>query len=218
MANTALIFGASGLVGNALLKLLLESPEYDKVKAFVRKTLPIQHQKLEQIVIDFDNLDNYSSQIIGDHIYLCLGTTMAKAGSKDAFYKIDYTYTMDAAKLAAKNGVKKLCLISSLGANPNASVFYSKVTGELENDISNLGIETVHIVRPSLLLGDRDEKRVGERIGIKLSEWLSFIFVGPLKKYKAIHVGTVAKSMFQFMQTQQTGLYIHESIDLQKFK
>lgn len=217
MAKTAIIFGSTGLVGSTLLKILLQSKEYDIIKAFVRKPLSFSHDKLLQIIIDFDQPESFIDRITGDDIYLCLGTTMKKAGSKDAFYKIDYTYTMQAATSAAKNKVKKLCLISSLGADVSSAVYYSKVKGDVERDISALGFDTIHIVRPSLLLGNRKENRVGERIGIILSRMLSFLFIGPLKKYKAIQDITVAFAMFQLMQSDTKGTFIHESIDLQKF-
>jgi uncharacterized protein YbjT (DUF2867 family) len=217
MAKTAIIFGSTGLVGSALLKILIQSDEYETIKAFVRKPVSTSHKKLQQILIDFDQPESYDTQVTGDDIYLCLGTTMKKAGSKDAFYKIDYTYTLQAASAAAKNQVKKLCLISSLGADASSAVYYSKVKGEVERDISMFGFEAIHIVRPSLLLGNRKENRVGERVGILLSSMLSFLFVGPLKKYKAIQDITVATAMYRLMQSDTKGTIIHESIELQKF-
>jgi uncharacterized protein YbjT (DUF2867 family) len=217
MAKTAIIFGSTGLVGSALLQILIQSDEYDTIKAFVRKPISVSHKKLKQVLIDFDQPESYDTQVTGDDIYLCLGTTMKKAGSKDAFYKIDYTYTLQAATAAAKNNVKKLCLISSLGADAGSAVYYSKVKGEVERDISMLGFEAIHIVRPSLLLGNRKENRIGERVGILLSSMLSFLFVGPLKKYKAIQDVTVATAMYRLMQSYTKGTIIHESIDLQKF-
>jgi uncharacterized protein YbjT (DUF2867 family) len=217
MAKTAIIFGSTGLVGSALLQILIQSDEYDTIKAFVRKPISTSHKKLHQILIDFDQPESYDTQVTGDDIYLCLGTTMKKAGSKDAFYKIDYTYTLQAATAAAKNNVKKLCLISSLGADAGSAVYYPKVKGEVERDISMLGFEAIHIVRPSLLLGNRKENRIGERVGILLSSMLSFLFVGPLKKYKAIQDVTVATAMYRLMQSDTKGTIIHESIDLQKF-
>ena len=217
MAKTAIIFGSTGLVGSALLKILIQSDEYETIKAFVRNPISTSHKKLQQILIDFDQPESYDTQVTGDDIYLCLGTTMKKAGSKDAFYKIDYTYTLQAASSAAKNKVKKLCLISSLGADAGSGVYYSKVKGEVERDISMLGFEDVHIVRPSLLLGNRKENRVGERFGILLSSILSFLFVGPLRKYKAIQDIIVAKAMYRLTQSDTKGTFIHESIDLQKF-
>ncbi len=218
MAKTAIIFGSTGLVGSKLLQYLINSEEYDRVKAFVRSPLAILNPKLNQIITDFDKLDTYGSLIKGDDIYLCLGTTMVKAGSKDAFYKIDYTYTMQAAKLAVNSGVNQLCLVSSIGANPSSSVFYSKVKGEIEIDLNRLPFQTIHIVRPSLLLGDRKEQRVGERIAIAIASNFSFLFIGPLKKYKPIAADTVASVMYQLMQTRSTGYHIYESAEIQRLK
>lgn len=217
MSKTALIFGASGLVGSALLPLLLDSKVYSVVKVFVRKPLPIQHHKMKEIIIDFDIPASYQSHLQGDDVYMCLGTTMAKSGSKKAFYKVDYNYVLEVATGAALNNVRKLCLISALGADAASGIYYSKVKGEVERDISGLAFETIHIVRPSLLIGDRKEKRFGERIGIILSKAFNFIFVGPLKKYKGVTDKSVAKAMFAFMQEPKAGVYFHESIELQKF-
>jgi len=217
MSKTALVFGSSGLVGSALLPILLDSKEYACVKVFVRKSLHFQHQKLEEIIIDFDKPASYESHLQGDDLYICLGTTMAKAGSKEAFYKIDYNYVIEVATSAAGNHVKKLCLISALGADVTSGIFYSKVKGEVERAISGLAFEAIHIVRPSLLMGDRNEKRPGERIGIILSKVFNFIFVGPLKKYKGVTDTSVAKAMFAFMQEPDRGVHFHESIELQKF-
>lgn len=215
MEKSAIIFGSTGLVGSALLHSLLDSNDYKSVKIFVRKTLPLVHPKLEQIIIDFDQMDVVADKIKGDHIFLCLGTTMAKAGSKEAFYKVDFTYTLRAAQYAAANKVSRLCLISSLGADSKSSIYYSKVKGEIESAISELNFEAIHILRPSLLLGDRKESRIGERIAVVLSKSLSFLFVGPLATYKAIYDTTVAKALIFYALHGSNGLHIHESKELQ---
>ncbi len=219
MANidkTALVFGSTGLVGSELLKLLINTGEFSNVKIFVRKKTNINHPKVQEILVDFDELQSKSSEIIGDVLFICLGTTMAKAGSKDAFYKVDYTYCYEAAKLAAYNRVGQVVMISSIGANSSSSVFYSKVKGEIENDISQLAFESVNIVRPSLLLGDRKEDRLGEKIFTKVSKYFNFIFFGPIKKYKPILAIDVAKAMIAISQNYQGGNHIFESEELQK--
>lgn len=217
MNKTALIYGSSGLVGSKLLAQLLANDHYGKVKVFVRKPLPVDHSKLEQVIIDFDDADNIRHKAKGDEVYICLGTTMAKAGSKEAFYKVDHDFVVRAATSAAANGVPKLCLISSMGADVHAWVYYSKVKGEVEQEISRLPFEAIHIVRPSLLLGDRKEQRSGEKLGILISKAVTFIFIGPLAKYKPIEDETVARSMISYMESQSTGVHIHFSDDLQKF-
>jgi uncharacterized protein YbjT (DUF2867 family) len=216
MKRTALIFGSSGLVGSSLLKLVLEDQYYDKIKIFVRKKILVSSPKLEQIEVDFHHLDNVKDEISGDHLYLCLGTTMAKAGSKDAFYLVDHDFTLHAAHLAFANGVAKVCLISSMGADTSSNVYYSRVKGEIEKEVALIKFKAVHIVRPSLLLGDRKEKRLGERIGIMISKIFGFIFKGPMRKYAPIEDKTVAQAMMCLMQKAETGVHIHESIELQQ--
>ncbi|MFZ1751537.1 MAG: NAD(P)H-binding protein [Saprospiraceae bacterium] len=215
MAKTAIVFGSTGLVGTALVNQLILSDLYSKIKLFVRSKTQITHPKVEVILIDFDDISAISNKMKGDDLYMCLGTTMAKAGSKKAFYKVDYTYTMDVATAAFQQGVKKVCLISSMGADQSSSIYYSKVKGQIEQDISHIGFESVQIVRPSLLLGDRSERRVGERVAVVLSKILGFVLVGPLAKYAPIHDHTVAKAMIVLMQNDDKGTYIHESKALQ---
>jgi uncharacterized protein YbjT (DUF2867 family) len=139
--RSALIFGSTGLTGSELLKKLLDSGFYHNVKAFVRKPLKISHPLLEQIIVDFDHLEKISDQIKGDDLYLCLGTTMAKAGSKEAFYKVDFTYTINVATIAKANGVKQVLLISSMGADKKSLIYYSKVKGKVENALAKLGLQ-----------------------------------------------------------------------------
>ena len=214
--KTALLFGSTGLVGSELMKTLLNSPRYSHVCIFVRKIIDLNHPKLEQVLIDFDNPETIEKSIKGDEIFICLGTTMAKAGSKAAFYKVDYTYCHNIAAIASKNKVKNIMLISSMGASVDSMIYYSKVKGEIERDISRLSFDSVNIIRPSLLLGDRSEHRLGEKIFSVISRWLSFVYVGPLKKYAAIQASKVAKAMEQIADLKKTGIHIYESAALQE--
>jgi len=214
--KTALIFGSTGLVGTALLDVLKMSDEFRCIKVFVRKKSNILHLKVQEIEVDFDDLSSIASDITGDVVFICLGTTMAKAGSKEAFYKVDYTYCYEAAKLSAKNRVGQVILISSMGADPSSMVYYSKVKGEIERDISQIAFTSVNIVRPSLLLGDRKENRLGEKIFTFLNKYLNFLFVGPLKKYRPIQAKDVAKAMFFISEKNQQGIHIFESEQLRK--
>jgi uncharacterized protein YbjT (DUF2867 family) len=214
--KTCLLFGASGLTGNQLMHRLLSSDAYSKVKIFVRKRMDIQHSKLEQVMTDFDHLSSVKDQITGDEIFLCLGTTMAKAGSKEAFFNVDYTYTMEAARFAADNGVKRAMLISSLGADPNSMIYYSKVKGQVEKDMGKLPFESVVIIRPSLLLGEREEQRLGEKIGSRVINAVSGLMVGPWRKYKGIAADRVADAMIRIAQNPTTGISIVESDQLEK--
>ncbi|MBL0025715.1 MAG: NAD(P)H-binding protein [Saprospiraceae bacterium] len=207
----ALVFGGSGMTGTSLVHKLLGTTEYTKIRLFVRKKLTLVHPKLEQFITDFDNLALISNQISGDTLFLCLGTTMARAKSKASFYKVDYTYTINVANIALKNEVNKVILISSMGADPGSLIYYSKVKGQVEKTIKSMPFKIVAIIRPSLLLGNRNEKRVGEKLGALLSGWFSGLFVGPFRKYQAISSDAVADAMIKIANSQESGIQIYES-------
>ena len=210
--KTALVVGATGLVGNILTHRLLDSSAYEKVKVLVRHSLGWQHPRLQEIQYDFDHPNGLLVQ--ADDIFCCLGTTMKKAGSKDAFRKIDYKYPLDVAQRALVNRAKQFFLVSSMGANPDSSIFYNRVKGELERDLAALNYPALFIFRPSLLLGDRSEFRLGERIGEGLMKLLNPLIPA---KYKGIRVESVANAMFQKAQEGLTGKHIIESDQLQNF-
>lgn len=210
-ARTALILGATGLVGGHCLKLLLEDAAYGKVIAPGRRKMPMEHAKLEQHVIDFDRLDEAADLFKATDVFCCLGTTIKKAGSQAAFYKIDFTYVYESAKLAQENGAQQFLLVSALGADTGSRIFYNRVKGEVEAAVSSLPFRGVQIFRPSLLLGQRDEFRRGEQIAERAAKIFSFIFVGPLKKYRPIHARYVARAMVRIAREQPSGVNIFES-------
>ncbi len=224
MNRTAIILGASGLVGNEILKQLLTDKDdsnsirgnFEKIKIFVRKTISIEHTKLEQIVIDFDAIGNYSDLIKGDALFCCMGTTIKTAGSKDAFIKVDYAYPLEFAKIAKQNGVEKFLLISSIGADKTAANFYLKVKGDIESALEKLKFESLIILRPSMLLGNRKDFRIGEVAGKIVMKLLSFVFIWKLKKYKSIEASTVANAMVELSKLELTGVKVFESDRLQK--
>lgn len=196
--KTALIAGTTGLTGTALVTLLLSDTRYDKIIVLVRKSSPVTNPKITEMVVDFEKLASYVEAIDKvDDIFCCLGTTMKKAGSKAAFKKVDYEYPLRLAQLGEKIGINHFLMISAMGANVNSSVFYNKVKGETERDISLLKIPAITFFRPSLLLGDRKENRPGEKVGIAIAKFLSFSMVGPLKNYKAIEVSDIARAMIK---------------------
>ena len=213
--RTALLLGASGLVGGYVLDVLLNDPAYGKVVVAVRKKLPLINEKLEQVTVDFEQLGLNTQMFKVDDVFCCLGTTMKQAGSREKFRKVDYFYPVEAAKLALENGASQYLLISSSGADRHSLIFYSKTKGETETAISKLGFGTVHIFRPSLLLGQRETDRVGEKIGEVLLDTLSFALKGPFKKYRGIKASTVAYSMVQCAKQQDTGNHVHESDEIQ---
>ncbi|MGV3589323.1 MAG: oxidoreductase [Adhaeribacter sp.] len=214
--KTALIAGASGLVGSYCLRLLLQSNRYDKVIAIGRKALPMQHPKLRQLIIDFNKLDTYKHSLIADDIYCCLGTTIKEAGSKENFYKVDHTYVVNLAAITSANFASQFLVVSSLGANANSPIFYSRVKGQMENTVKPLPFLGVHIFQPSLLLGPRQQKRLGEKIGAVLMKTVGFLLVGPLKKYKAIAAEDVAKAMLYAATQDGAGIKIHDSETIRK--
>jgi uncharacterized protein YbjT (DUF2867 family) len=213
--KTALVFGATGLVGNHLISFLLLHPAYSKVVAFLRKPLEYEHPKLVQHVINFDKPDSFHHLVKGDDLFCCLGTTMAKAGSKEAFYKVDFTYPYQAAVIAAKNKVHQLLLVSSVGASSDSVFYYSQVKGELEDAVQKLNFWSTHIFRPSVLLGTRNENRFGEELAGKLGKIIDRFTGGLLSKYRPIEADVVAKSMVSAAQGLKPGVHIYPSHWLQ---
>lgn len=207
--KTAIIIGATGLIGGELVNQILENPNYSKVVLLLRKPLEISHPKLVQEVINFDKLD--ASKIVGDDLFCAIGTTLAKAGSKEAQYKIDCTYPYEIGKIAKANGVKQYILVSSVGADHQSSNFYLRTKGDLEQKIKDLGFENFVSLRPSLLLGNRKEVRFGEKVGTVLMKILSPFLLGGLKKYRGIEASKVAESMQKLANQGISGFHFIES-------
>ncbi|GAB3821730.1 oxidoreductase [Pontibacter rugosus] len=212
--RTALIAGASGLVGGHLLRLLLKSERYSQVTSIGRRELPLIHPKLDQQVIDFDHLKNFASELAVDDVFCCLGTTIKQAGSKDAFYKVDHTYVVQLAEYASKKGVSQFSVISAMSADASSLIFYNKVKGEMEQDVKRYPFNAVHIFRPSLLLGEREEQRNGEEFASKLMKPLSKLMVGPLDKYKPIEAETVANAMLEAAKAERPGVHTYVSNEI----
>ncbi|MCX5866538.1 MAG: oxidoreductase [Proteobacteria bacterium] len=213
--RSALLVGASGLVGGHCLKFLLESDRYEKVITLIRKLLITEHQKLEQHEIVFDRLEQYPELIAANDIFCCLGTTIKQAGSQKAFSQVDFTYPYETAKAARRNGAESLSIITAIGANPNSPFFYNRVKGNVENTVSRLGFPRFYIFRPSLLLGERREPRLGEKFAQGLSRKFSSFLAGPLKKYRPIEAEVVAFAMVQMAREGPAGVNIFESDQIQ---
>jgi uncharacterized protein YbjT (DUF2867 family) len=212
--KTAIIIGATGLTGKALLYQLLEDKQFSTVILFLRKDLNISHPKLVQHCIDFNALETYKDLIKGDVVFCCMGTTIKVAGSQEAFKKVDYTYPTEFAKIAKQNNVTTFCLQSSLGANSKSNNFYLKVKGETEDYLRALNFVSFTSFRPSMLLGNRAEFRIGETIGKIVMQGLSFMFIGKLKRYKAIHVNQVASAMIKQSKLNKPGNSIIENEEM----
>lgn len=189
----AILIGATGLIGTQLLKQLLADDNFSQITVLTRRTTCVSHPKLKEILIDFDDLEKYKSDIVGDVLFSVMGTTKKKAGSEKVQYKIDYTYQYIAAKIASDNGVKKLVLLSSFGADSKAKVFYSRIKGELDEAVQKLKFESVSIIRPSMLTGKRREFRLAERIFTPIM--YAFAWVPGIRKYRPIKDRVVAKAM-----------------------
>ena len=194
MMKTAIVIGATGLIGKHLTKLLLANPAYSTVKVFVRRSLNISNPKLEEHIVDFDEIDKWKTKIIGDELFSAMGTTIKKAGSKEAQYKIDVTCQYEFAKAAAENGVENYFLVSSSGANADSKLFYLRIKGELEEKVKLLNFNKIRIFRPSLLLGERPEKRFGEKAAENILKFLVPIFPF-LKNQQPIEGEKVARAM-----------------------
>ncbi len=214
--RSALVVGATGLVGGHLLQLLLGDDAYGSVTVLARKPLAIQHPKLRACIINFDQLDLSRDAIRGDDVFCCLGTTISIAGSQEAFRRVDFVYVVQTAALAFENGAKQCLTVSALGANVNSRIFYNRVKGEVEQAVAKLPFDAVHIFRPSFLLGERKESRPGEKIGIALMKSLSFMLVSSIRKYRAIHAQAVAKAMVAVAKQRRTGVNIYESDHIQQ--
>jgi uncharacterized protein YbjT (DUF2867 family) len=207
----AIVLGASGLVGGELTRQLLEAADYDQVVVLVRKELPIRHERLRQVKVDFANLGRQDGEFAGADVFCCLGTTIRKAGSKEAFRKVDYDYPLSAAMLSHVNGGGKFFLITAIDSNPKSRFFYVRVKGEVENAIRGLGLPEVHVFRPSFLMGHREEVRPGERVGIAAFGLAAPFMVGPLKRYRPVRAENVARAMIRAARLNEPGFHIHEN-------
>ena len=214
--KTALIIGSTGLIGSELLNLLLESPNYDKVVTFVKRDTGIMHAKLMQHVIDFDKPETYKELVVGDDFFCTIGTTIKKAGSKKAFRKVDFEYPRQFTAFALQNKVRQYLIISSLSADANSGNFYLKTKGEIQDFLKDCNFESVAVLQPSLLLGNRTEFRLGEKVGAFFMKTLSFLLLGNLKKYKPIEGKTVAKALFKIADANNKGFKIYESDVIQE--
>jgi len=200
--KTALLFGASGLVGSHVLNQLISNNNYSKIKLFVRSSIDISDPKIEIIQTDFNNLENYKKDIKGDDCFFCIGTTKKNSPDKNEYKRVELEVPKQVAQIAKSNSVNSFVFISSGYADPKSSGDYLKFKGEVEEELKRLNFQKLGIMRPSFLLGDRKEKRIGEKIGIFVFKLLSPLFLGPLKKMKPIQSATVAKAMIAITQNK----------------
>ena len=216
--KTALIFGSSGLIGNQLLSKIIESNNYNKIKLFVRSVPEINDPTIEIIKTNFNNLKNHKKDIKGDDCFFCIGATKKNTPDKEEYRRIEYNIPVEIAQIAKSNSVNSFLYVSSGFADPKNSGAYLRNKGEVEEELKKLNFLTLGIMRPSFLIGNRKEKRMGEKIGIFIFKMLAPLFLGPLKKMKPIHSETVANAMIIVAQNdfQQTIFESNQIVEINK--
>ncbi|MCO5233988.1 MAG: NAD-dependent epimerase/dehydratase family protein [Chitinophagales bacterium] len=215
--NIAIVAGGTGLVGQYVLEYLLEDDDFEKVYILNRRSVGYIHHKAKEIIVDFENLSDSVNDIRPTHAYCCLGTTIKKAGSKEAFKKVDYYYALEFAEVVHRLGCENFSVVTALGTNHPSSIFYNQVKYELTQSLIRERFQILNIIQPSLLIGDRGEIRIGEKIGQKVFEWTNSLWIGPFKKYAGIEGRQVAKAMVAISKKQQHGIFKYPSDQLQKF-
>ena len=198
--KTALLFGSSGLIGGHLLNILIQNNDYNKIKIFVRSELEIKESKIEIIKADFNDLKKHTEDIKGNDCFFCIGTTKKNSPDKNEYKRIERDMPLEIAEIAKANSVNSFIYVSSGFADPKNSGAYLRYKGEVEEELKKLNFSKLGIMRPSFLMGNRKEKRIGEKIGIFLFKLLSPLFLGPLKKMKPIKAEEVAKAMINVAQ------------------
>lgn len=214
--KTALVLGATGLVGTELVKILVQQNQFEKIHLLVRKPIQPIDPACEVHVVDFDKMDTYPELFQVNDVFCCLGTTIKKAKTKEAFRNVDYQYPLEAAKMAVNQGAEKFLIITAMGANAKSMFFYNRVKGDVESALQQLKLPALHIFRPSLLLGDRGEQRFGEDVAAKFSGVLNMLMAGPLRPYKAIEAKKVAAAMAAAAQSVKTGVHIYPSHEIEQ--
>ncbi|SDO89982.1 NADH(P)-binding [Paenibacillus sp. yr247] len=214
MGMTAIVAGGTGLVGRELIGLLLEDSAYDQVIALVRKNIQVSHlrgnEKLVQIVTDYSNLDAIIEPSVMEHahVFCTLGTTIKKAGSQEQFRKVDLEYPIKLGEIASQGKADAFAIVTAMGASRTSSIFYNRVKGEVEQGLKALNLRALYMLRPSLILGDRDEVRVGEKLGSLVSRAISPLLIGRLRTYRPIHAKIIATGLIKSAKSGQAGAHV----------
>ena len=212
----ATLIGATGLIGNLLLELLLADEYFDSVRILIRRPMELIHPKLEKKLVDFTDMESFRLALEDSDVVFCsIGTTQKKVkGDKDAYRKIDYDITVNAARFCKLNGCETFVFVSSVGANSKSNNFYLRLKGEVEEAVKAVGLKKVYIMQPSLLLGNRKESRFGEKIAEWIMPVISFL-IPP--KYKPIKAAEVAKSMIYLSKKNLTGIYYSQFKEIKTY-
>lgn len=203
----AVIVGASGLIGSRLLELLLADEQYDEILSVVRKSSGKAHAKLKELVVDFSRLEEYKAAIIGDVVFLCVGTTRKKSPDQQEYRSIDYGINLGVAKWAKANGAEEVHLISAMGANVNASIFYNRLKGEIERDLMAMDFPGTFIYQPSLLIGSRAESRPAEYFSQQIVPFFDLFLRAGWSKYHSVKAEEVAQAMLNYSKKQVLGCF-----------
>jgi uncharacterized protein YbjT (DUF2867 family) len=216
MPKKAIIAGASGLIGSQLTRLLIDDAGIEEILLLVRKTVPFQHKKLTQKVINFDEPQTFGYVLYGDVLFCCLGTTRKKTPDLREYTRIDRDYPVTLARMAKGNGIGQFHFVSSVGADAASKTFYTRTKGEAENDLKDIGLPALFIYQPSILTGNRNELRLGERFAIALMQVINPFLIGRLKKYRSIPAQTVASAMYKESLTNKQGVFVYPSDQLKQ--
>jgi uncharacterized protein YbjT (DUF2867 family) len=213
---TAVVIGATGLTGSLLVEELIKDSDFKTVRTLVRTPADINHPKLEQRIVNFNDLNDYTQKLgEGDIIFCCIGTTQKKVHKdKNAYKKVDYDIPVNTADIGIAKGFKQFLIVSAIGANENSSNFYLSLKGKTENKIKQFPYVGIGIFQPSILNGNRKENRIVERIAQTAMDLLSFLLLGPLKKFRAIGANNVAKAMLQASKKQTPGIHYYQYADM----
>ena len=203
MKKTAILLGATGLTGTYLLKLLIEDSRYEKIKVFSRKKINGLPKKVEQYIGNIIELETFKNEFTGDEIFCCIGTTAKKTPDKNSYKSIDFGIPVKSAKLAKENNISTFVVVSALGADLNSSIFYNRTKGEMEQAVLSQHLKQTYILQPSLILGNRSERRRLEKTGIIIFKIISPLFVGSLKKYKPIEAKNIAQAMLKLANSNK---------------
>ena len=216
MKKTAIILGATGLTGNIILHKLIEDNRYKTIKLFSRSKIEGLPDKVEQFIGDLLNLEDFKHDFKADEVYCCIGTTTKKTPNKDLYKKIDYGIPVTAAKLSKENNIATFLVISAMGANETSHVFYNKTKGQMELDVLKQNIKNTFVLRPSLIGGERKERRLLEKIGLAVFQVIEPLFIGKLKQYKIIDAETIAIAMIKLANNRSNAGVIITSNDIKQ--
>lgn len=216
MKKTAIILGATGLTGGLLLNLLIQDENYKSIKLFSRSRIDNLPNKVTQFIGDLLQLEQFKDEFKADQVFCCIGTTKSKTPDKTLYKKIDYGIPVSAAKLAKINGINTFLVISALGANANSRIFYNKTKGEMERDVLKQNISKTYILQPSLIGGNRDEKRTLEAIGLAIFKVIQPLFFGKLKQYKITDPKHMAQAMVNLANSKSYNEIIITSTDIKR--